>query len=138
VTRGLGPDGKIMHAEIVIGSSHFFVNDAKMGMKGPRAMGGSPASFWLYVEDSDALFTSRGCRWREGADQADGRGGAGGGTMGAPSSYSACSTAAKQDSGANPGRTLIRSSHVSSALCCIQEVLAILKPVGREHREVGA
>jgi PhnB protein len=56
VSRGLGPDGKIMHAEIVIGSSHFFVNDAMMGMKGPQAMGGSPASFWLYVDDSDALF----------------------------------------------------------------------------------
>ena len=56
VSRGLGPDGKIMHAEIVIGSSHFFVNDAMMGMRGPQAMGGSPASFWLYVEDSDALF----------------------------------------------------------------------------------
>ena len=24
--------------------------------KGPRALGGSPASLWLYVENSDALF----------------------------------------------------------------------------------
>ena len=56
VSRSLGPDGKIMHADIMIGTSHFFVNDAMMGMKGPKGFGGSPASFWVYVEDSDALF----------------------------------------------------------------------------------
>jgi len=27
-----------------------------MGAKGPKALGGSPASLWLYVEDCDALF----------------------------------------------------------------------------------
>jgi uncharacterized glyoxalase superfamily protein PhnB len=27
-----------------------------MGGKGPKAIGGSPASFWIYVEDCDALF----------------------------------------------------------------------------------
>jgi len=27
-----------------------------MGAKGPQAFGGSPASLWLYVDDSDALF----------------------------------------------------------------------------------
>ena len=56
VSRSLGPDGKVMHGDIVIGNSHFFVNDTMMGMKGPKGFGGSPASFWLYVEDSDALF----------------------------------------------------------------------------------
>ena len=56
VARHLGPDGKIMHAEVKIGTSRFMVNDVMMGAKGPRAMGGSPASFWLYVEDCDALF----------------------------------------------------------------------------------
>jgi len=56
VSRSLGPDGKIMHADITIGDSHIMLNDAMMGMKGPRGYGGSPASFWLYVEDSDALF----------------------------------------------------------------------------------
>jgi uncharacterized glyoxalase superfamily protein PhnB len=54
--RGLGPDGKIMHAEIKIGNSRFFVNDVMPGRKGPNAFGGSPASFWLYVDDADALF----------------------------------------------------------------------------------
>jgi uncharacterized glyoxalase superfamily protein PhnB len=55
ISRGTGPDGKIMHAELKIGSSRFFVNDVMMG-KGPRGYGGSPASFWLYVDDCDALF----------------------------------------------------------------------------------
>ena len=53
--RSLGPDGRIMHAEVKIGDSHFYVNDVMMG-KGPHGFGGSPASFWLYVEDSDAFF----------------------------------------------------------------------------------
>ena len=53
--RGLGPDGKIMHAELRIGSSRFYANDVMQG-KGPKALGGSPASFWLFVENSDALF----------------------------------------------------------------------------------
>ena len=55
-SRAAGPDGKIMHAELRVGDSTFYVNDALMGGKGPRALGGSPASFWIYVEDCDALF----------------------------------------------------------------------------------
>jgi PhnB protein len=56
VGRHLGPDGKIMHAEVIIGDSRVMVNDVMQGMKGPRAYGGSPASLWLYVDDCDALF----------------------------------------------------------------------------------
>ena len=56
ISRNAGPDGKIMHAEIKIGNSRVMVNDAMAGGKGPQAFGGSPASLWLYVEDSDALF----------------------------------------------------------------------------------
>jgi len=54
--RAVGPDGKILHAELLIGDSRIMVNDAMMGFKGPHAMGGSPASLWVYVEDCDALF----------------------------------------------------------------------------------
>jgi PhnB protein len=54
--RATGPDGKIMHAELRIGDSRIMLNDAMMGSKGPKAIGGSPASLWIYVEDSDALF----------------------------------------------------------------------------------
>jgi PhnB protein len=56
VARAVGPDGKIMHAEVRIGDSLIMMNDAMGGGKGPRAIGGSPASFWVYVEDCDALF----------------------------------------------------------------------------------
>jgi PhnB protein len=56
VSRSVGPDNKIMHAELKIGDSRFMMNDVMMGGKGPQAFGGSPASFWVYVENSDALF----------------------------------------------------------------------------------
>ena len=55
-TRAVGPDGKIMHAELRIGDSLIMVNDAMMGGKGPKALGGSPASLWVYVADCDSLF----------------------------------------------------------------------------------
>jgi PhnB protein len=51
-----GPDGKIMHAQIRIGSSPIMLHDAMMGFKGPLALGASPAGLWIYVEDSDTLF----------------------------------------------------------------------------------
>jgi PhnB protein len=57
VSRAPGPDGKIMHAEIAIGDSRIMLNDAMMGAKGPKALGGSPISLWVYVPDADALFT---------------------------------------------------------------------------------
>jgi PhnB protein len=56
ISRSVGPDGKIMHAELEIGDSRVMMNDVMMGTKGPNAFGGSPASLWLYVENSDALF----------------------------------------------------------------------------------
>jgi PhnB protein len=56
VSRAVGPDGKIMHAEIKIGNSRIMLNDPMMGAKGPKAVGGSPASLWVYVEDCDSLF----------------------------------------------------------------------------------
>jgi PhnB protein len=56
LARSVGPDGKIMHAELRIGDSRLMVNDVMPGYKGPRGFGGSPASLWLYVDDCDALF----------------------------------------------------------------------------------
>jgi len=54
--RAVGPDGKILHAELQIGNSRIMLNDAMMGGKGPKGYGGSPASLWIYVEDCDSLF----------------------------------------------------------------------------------
>ncbi len=45
-----------MHAEIRIGDSKIMLNDPMRGTKGPNALGGSPASLWVYVDDCDALF----------------------------------------------------------------------------------
>lgn len=52
----LGPDGKIMHAEIRIGNSRIMMHDAMMGAKGAKALGGSPTSLYLFVEDCDTLW----------------------------------------------------------------------------------
>jgi len=57
ISRSVGPDGKIMHAELKIGDSRFMMNDAMMNAKGAKTLGGSPASFWLYGPDADARFT---------------------------------------------------------------------------------
>lgn len=56
LSRAVGPDGQIMHAEVRIGDSRIMLNDPMMDDRGPKAMGGSPASLWVYVEDCDALF----------------------------------------------------------------------------------
>jgi PhnB protein len=56
VSRFTGPDGKIMHAELRIGNSKFFLNDVMMDAKDPKALGGSPMSLWIYTEDCDALY----------------------------------------------------------------------------------
>lgn len=55
--RMSGPGGKVMHAEIKIGDSPIMLSDEfpEMGVRGPKALGGSPVSILLYVEDVDAL-----------------------------------------------------------------------------------
>ena len=56
LARAPGPDGKIMHAEIRVGNSIVMLNDEMGGGRSAKALGGSPASLWLYVDDCDALF----------------------------------------------------------------------------------
>jgi PhnB protein len=52
------PDGKVGHAEIKIGDSQIMLADdyPEMGYKAPPALGGSPVSIMLYVEDVDSTF----------------------------------------------------------------------------------
>lgn len=52
------PGGKIGHAEIKIGDSPIMLADEypDMGYRGPQAIGGTPVSIMLYVEDVDAVF----------------------------------------------------------------------------------
>ena len=51
------PDGKIGHADLVIGGGHVMLADesAEMGVRGPEAFGGSPVSLCVYVEDVDRV-----------------------------------------------------------------------------------
>jgi PhnB protein len=55
VSRAVGADGKILHADIKIGDSHLMMNDA-MGAKGPKSLGGSSVALWIYTADADSLF----------------------------------------------------------------------------------
>ena len=51
-----GPDGKIGHAELEIGDSVVMLADAfpDMGAVDPKALGGSPVTLTVYMEDTDA------------------------------------------------------------------------------------
>jgi PhnB protein len=57
IMRMARPDGKIGHAEMRIGDSVIMLADEvpEMGYRGPKALGGSPVSLMLYVEDVDAV-----------------------------------------------------------------------------------
>jgi len=50
-----GPDGRLMHAHIVIGDSSVFLVDEfpQHNSVGPNAMKGSPVTIHLYVADAD-------------------------------------------------------------------------------------
>lgn len=54
-----GPDGRIMHAQIQIGTSPVFLADDCSDWGGPPsalALGNTPVCLHLYVEDVDAVF----------------------------------------------------------------------------------
>jgi PhnB protein len=53
------PDGKIGHAELVIGDSLIMLADEypPLEARSPAAYGGSPVGLHLYVEDADAVAT---------------------------------------------------------------------------------
>jgi PhnB protein len=53
-----GPDGKVGHAELDIGESVVMLSDAMPDMSAPTpsALGGSPVTLMVYVEDVDDVF----------------------------------------------------------------------------------
>jgi uncharacterized glyoxalase superfamily protein PhnB len=53
-----GPDGKIMHAELVIGDSHIMLGEENVQMNhlSPLSLNGSPVGMYVYVKNSDKVF----------------------------------------------------------------------------------
>ena len=53
-----GPDGKIVHSELVVGDSLLMLADEfpEYGNLSPKSVGGSPVTINLYVEDCDDTF----------------------------------------------------------------------------------
>src|SRR5262245_37437926 len=56
--RMAAPGGKVGHAEIRIGDSIIMLADEypDMGFRGPKALGGTPVSLLIYVDNVDARF----------------------------------------------------------------------------------
>jgi len=57
--RSKGVGGKITHAEFQLGDSIFMLADEmpEMGSRSPKTLGGSAAGVFLYVPDTDALYS---------------------------------------------------------------------------------
>jgi PhnB protein len=55
-----GPDGRVGHAELQFGDSVVMLADAfpDMGIRDAKAIGGTPVSIVLYVEDVDQTFAA--------------------------------------------------------------------------------
>lgn len=58
VTRFAQPDGRIGHADMKIGDSHFMLADEfpEHGYVGPQSLGGTTFGMALYVDNVDELF----------------------------------------------------------------------------------
>ena len=50
VHKTMRPDGGVWHADLLVGNSHFMISDAN------EQFPAAPASFYLYVEDTDAAY----------------------------------------------------------------------------------
>ncbi|MBS1910938.1 MAG: VOC family protein [Bacteroidetes bacterium] len=55
--RIMQPDGRVGHAELLIGSAPIMLSDEfpEHGITGPQTLGGTPVTMHLYVEDVDAF-----------------------------------------------------------------------------------
>ncbi len=53
-----GPDGNIMHAEIMIGDSHIMLGEEnpQMNQLSPQSLNGTPGGLYIYVKNVDKVF----------------------------------------------------------------------------------
>jgi uncharacterized glyoxalase superfamily protein PhnB len=63
------PDGKILHAALLVGGATFFLAEEfpAFGSRSPQALGGTPVTLHLHVDDCDAVFeraVAAGCTVR--------------------------------------------------------------------------
>ena len=58
--RAAGPDGRIMHAHLLIGDSPLYICEEMLewGSKSPLAVGGTGSSTWIFTEDADKTYTA--------------------------------------------------------------------------------
>lgn len=56
--RMSGPDGKIMHADIMVGNSHIMLGEENVDMNhlSPLSLNGSPVGLYVYVRNADKVF----------------------------------------------------------------------------------
>ena len=58
--RGImnGPDGKPMHAELRLRDTTLMLGPENLdrGMRGPKTLGGTPSTLYLYVDNADKVF----------------------------------------------------------------------------------
>ncbi|MFC3031725.1 VOC family protein [Pseudoalteromonas fenneropenaei] len=54
------PDGKVAHAELLIGNSHLMLSDGcdDINFKSPHELGGTPVSLMCYVDNVDTVFAT--------------------------------------------------------------------------------
>jgi PhnB protein len=53
-----GPDGKIMHADILVGNSHIMLGEEnpQMNHPSPLSLNGTPVGLYIYVRNADKVF----------------------------------------------------------------------------------
>jgi PhnB protein len=58
--RNAGPDGRVMHCELLVNGGRLLLHDAysEDGGQTPAALGGTPVTLHMYVADVDAVFAA--------------------------------------------------------------------------------
>ncbi|MFI5932105.1 VOC family protein [Actinoplanes sp. NPDC051494] len=58
MSRFTTPTGTIVHAQIRIGGTILWLSDEGPGLPGPKTVGGTPVTLYLFVDDVDTMFAA--------------------------------------------------------------------------------